>query len=237
MLFDAEKLNRFLKLLKWSKTSVMPHSSSLKNTTQVADGVLIYGKVRADIKIYTCDDIVFQDKMSAIWYQGDFLTLMFDVQYFDKLIESKFKSAFFGACAIQVMRYILHEVKRLPEFTDMMSREPICLPSHKPEIAEFFHRKNKRLLYRSKRTFTAYENFIAQALLRGGYDIREFAVDKEALRFVPIDDVLSAHAVDVEMRENVFLSAERINRIRALHHFYETDLTQWDGSELQIDLL
>ena len=46
-----------------------------------------------------------------------------------------------------------------------------------------------------------------------------------------------AVTTDVEMRENVFLSAERINRIRALHHFYETDLTQWDGSELQIDLL
>lgn len=240
MLFDLERINRFVSLLMWSKTSVIPKGSSFPNMKQVADGVLMYGSTFAEIKVFSCEDILFQEKTSVIGFQGDFLTLVFDKQYFEKLMASKFKSAFFGACAIQVARYLLHEVKQLPEFVNMQKDQPPCLPSHKPEIADFFYRRSATEQHRRGiryRRSNPYLNFIAQALLRGGFDLHEFAVDKEALRFMPIDDVLAAHAVDVEIRDNVFLAAERVNRMRALHHFYETDLTDADGSELHIDLL
>lgn len=237
MLFDIDRINRFLALLMWSKTSVIPKGSSFPNTKQVGDGVLMYGSTYAEIKVYTCDDVLFRDKTSVIGFQGDFLTLVFDQAYFDKLIKSKFKSAFFGACAIQVARYVLQEVKKVPEMVNTQSNDPPCIPSHKPEIAQFFfHRSRKENHPRFKRQSNSYLNFIGQALLRGGFDIREFTVDKEAVRFVPIDDVLAAHAVDVETGNNVFLSAERVNRIRALNHYYETDLTDSDGCELHIDL-
>jgi hypothetical protein len=202
----------------------------------VGDGALLYGNVKAEIKIYTSDILLLQSRRLVIAFQGDYLTLVFDKEYFNRLLKSKFKSAFYGACTIQVVRYILQEVKRIQEFSSLKDRELPCIPSHKPEVAQFFYRKMKRDSQTRKQVTSSYDNFIAQAILRGGFDLREFEVDKEALRFVPIDDVLSAHAVDVEMCENVFIAAERVNRIRALHHYYETDLTKWDGSEIQIDL-
>lgn len=242
MLFDLDKIKDFFTTLLRSKTSVIEGVFSFPQTKKVAEGMLIYGRSTTDIKIYTCEDIVFRDHMSMIAYIGTHVEIVFDKAYFDKLMASKFKSAFFGACAIQVARYILYSEKAIQigqkgEFYN----HPPCLPSHKPEIAKFFFSRTKKTERAGRpggrQVVTSYANFIAQALLRGGFDLEEYAVDKKALSFFPIDDVLAAHAVDVETQSNLFISAERVNRIRALHHYYETDLTHWDGCELQIDLL
>ena len=242
MLFDIDKITKFFHTLLWTKTSVIEGVFAFPKTKQVAQGVLFYENVPTEIKVYTCDDILFQDKTSLIGFSGNHLELVFDKGYFGKLMTSKFKSAFFGACAIQVARYILFHghIDKSTHKLDFASLPP-CLPSHKPEIADFFFRRAQRNQLVTRRangpTATSYARFIAQAILRGGYDMQEFTVDKKALSFFPIDDVLAAHAVDVETWNNLFISAERVNRIRALHHYYETDLTQWDGCELQIDLL
>lgn len=242
MLFDLEKIRRFLYTLLWAKTSVVKGPFALPQTKLVAEGVLIYAQTLAEIKVYTCDDILFQDKTSLIGYTGTHIELIFDKSYFDKLVKSKFKSAFFGACAIQVARYIIENHRGInPEIKFDKENSPICLPSHKPEIAKLFYRKSTKLhlgnMKGTRMTPTPYANFISQAIIRGGFDLQEYEVDKKALSFFPIDDVLAAHAVDVEVWNNLYISAERVNRIRALHHYYETDLTKWDGCELQIELV
>lgn len=242
MLFDLDKIKDLFTSLLRCKTSVIEGVFAFPKTKKVAEGVLIYGRSTTEVQVYTCEDIVFRDHMSLINYGGNHIEIVFDKTYYDKLMASKFKSAFFGACAIQVARYILYNEKAIQigqkgEFHN----HPPCLPSHKPELAKFFYSRTKKQeqVARANRRdgVTSYANFIAQALLRGGFDLEEYAVDKKALSFFPIDDVLAAHAVDVETWGNLFISAERVNRIRALHHYYETDLTRWDGCELQIDLL
>lgn len=242
MLFDLDRIKDFITTLMWSKTSVIGEAPiSLPQMKQVAEGALIYGQTYSEIKVYSCEDILFQNKTSLVAYSGNHICIVIDKAYFDKLMQSKFKSAFFGACAIQVARYILHHDNLTkPHPVDPFDSPP-CLPSHKPEVAQFFYQRSKKQQLTGRKGShpapTSYANFIGQALLRGGFDLQEFEVDKKALGFYPIDDVLAAHAVDVEMNENLYIAAERVNRIRALNHYYERDLTKWDGCELQIDLL